>query len=184
MDDDGTGWHDVLVGGWNDRVRERVVERVDDMTAGWRGPLVRTLRDPEEVPARWTEALHRGVLLAIREETGADLELLGSHAAWACYEEVWDELAARWQDGGDLALVPLRAEPRVLEVLHGCPPHVAEAAGADPSTEPATPLWLAGRLRIDLVGLRAALADDRLDAADQLRVETLLRLAQDTRPTP
>lgn len=175
MDDDDTGWNEVLVGGWTEQVRDDVVERVEALTEAWRAPLVRTLRDPHGVPPAWTESLHRAVLVAIQEVTGADLDLLGSHAAWGCYEEVWDTLAAAWEDGGDLPRVPLRAEPRVVSLLEQAPAHVAEAAGADARTRPPTPLWIGGRLHLDVAGLRALLSGPSpLDPPDELRVEALL----------
>lgn len=175
MDDDDTGWNEVLVGGWNRAVRRNVVGRVERMTVGWRGPLVRTLAGREEVPTLWTEALHRAVLHAIEAETGADLDVLGSHAAWGCYEEVWDALARRWADGGDLPTVPLGGEPRVVALIAGSPPVVAEAAGADVSGPEPVPLWLGGRLRVDVEGLREVLATDvPMSPADRLRAETLI----------
>lgn len=175
MDDDDTGWNEILVGGWTDEVRDRVVDRVEELTRGWRAPLVRTLRDPHGVPPPWTESLHRAVLIAIQDVTGADLDLLGSHAAWGCYEEAWDTLAARWEEGGDLPKVPLRAEPRAVALLADAPAHVAEAAGADARATPPVPLWIAGRLHLDAEGLRGLLTGPApLAGADELRVEALL----------
>ena len=175
MDDDDSGWNEILVGGWTEEIRDRAVRRVEDLTVAWRAPLVRTLRDPHGVPPAWTESLHRAVLLAIQEITGADLDLLGSHAAWACYEEVWDALAEVWKDGGDLPRVPLRAEPRAVALLAQAPPHVAEAAGADARVVPAAPLWIGGRLHLDVEGLRSLQRGPQpLSGADDLRVEALL----------
>lgn len=175
MDDDDTGWNEILVGGWTEEVRDQVAARVEDLTVSWRAPLVRTLRDPHGVPPPWTESLHRAVLVAIQEVTGADLDVLGSHAAWGCYEEVWDHLAESWRDGGDLPRVPLRAEPRAVALLADAPPHVAEAAGADARVQPAAPLWIAGRLHLDVEGLRSLLTGPApLSGADELRVEALL----------
>jgi hypothetical protein len=174
VDDDGTGWHEVLVGGWNDEVRRAVVACVERLTVGWRGPLVRTLADEDGVDGDWTEALHRTVLHAITVETGADLDELGSHAAWACYEEVWDALTRRWGEGGDLAVVPLGREPLVTSLIAGLPPGAAAAAGADVRGATPDPLWVAGRLRVDVEGLRDLLARGGLDPATELRVETLL----------
>jgi hypothetical protein len=177
MDDDGSGWNEVLVGGWTPAVRHRCVGRVEVMTRGWRNALIRTLTVPDQVPDRWTEALHRAVLTAIEQETGADLDLLGSHAAWACYEDVWDALARRWRDGGHLPMVPLDREPRVAALIAGSPDHVAEAVGADITGPQPVPLWIAGRLRVDVDGLRALRDGPHpLTPADLLRIETLLDL--------
>jgi hypothetical protein len=174
VDDDGTGWNEVLVGGWSDAVRDAVVARVERLTVGWRGPLVRTLADEEGVDGDWTEALHRTVLHAITAETGADLDDLGSQAAWACYDDVWAALAGRWGDGGELAIVPLGAEPVVSSLVAGLPPEAAAAAGADVRGPIPDPLWVRGRLRVDVEGLQDVLARGGLDPAAELRVETLL----------
>lgn len=153
--DDETGWNDVLVGGWHAGVRDAVVARVEQATFGRRGQLVRTLSDPDAARYAWVEALHARVVLAIREETGADLDALGSQAAWACYEDVWDRLRMRWGRGGRLARVRLGSEPATVRLLAALPVAAAEAAGADVSTEPPDPLWLDGRLLVDVEGLQA-----------------------------
>jgi hypothetical protein len=174
VDDDGTGWHEVLVGGWTDEVRDAVVRRVEVLTVGWRGPLIRVLTDPEGAPGVWTEALHRTVIAAIADETGADLDELGSHAAWACYEEVWQTLGSRWEDGGDLHTVPLGREPMVVTAIAALPAAAAASLGADVSGPVPDPLWVAGRLRVDVAGARALLASGVLPAATEIQLETLL----------
>ena len=157
--DDESGWHDVLVGGWHAGVRDAVVRRVERMATGHRGQLVRTLHDPDAARYAWVEELHRDVVAAIRDETGADLDSLGSQAAWACYEQVWDRLRTRWGRGGPLTRVPLGNEPTVVALLHRLPTGLAEAAGAEVSGHLADPLWVGGRLLVDLDGLRTAAAD-------------------------
>ncbi|GGI07209.1 hypothetical protein [Egicoccus halophilus] len=157
MDDD-SGWNDLLVGGWHAGVRDAVVVRVERASVGHHGELVRTLSDPDGARYAWVESLHRRVLGAIRAETGADLDELGSQAAWACYEDVWERLRVRWGRGGRLARVPLGGEPDVVRLLHSLPPSAAEAAGADISCEPPDPLWLHGRLLVDLEGLAGHVA--------------------------
>jgi hypothetical protein len=174
VDDDGTGWHEVLVGGWTDEVRDAVVRRVEALTVGWRGPLIRVLTDPEGAPGEWTEALHRTVIAGIAAETGADLDELGSHAAWACYEEVWQGLAARWQDGGDLHTVPLGREPLLVAAIVALPAPAAASLGADVRGPVPDPLWVSGRLRVDVTGARALLASGTLAAATEIQLETLL----------
>jgi hypothetical protein len=158
VDDDGTGWNEVLVGGWTAEVRDAVVTRVERASVGRRGRLVRTLADPDRVPAGWVEELHRLVLAAIAVETGADLDALGSQAAWACYDDVWAELTARWAEGGVLRRVPLGGEPAAVRLLQHLPPDVAEHAGAVRREAHCDPLWLRGRLRVDVDGLWAYLA--------------------------
>jgi hypothetical protein len=175
--DDESGWHGVLIELWTPHVRDAVVARVEDATVGRRGVLVRTLASPEEVPEPWTEALHDLVIASIRDETGADLDHLGSQAAWECYEQVWTALAARWADGGALAVVPLGAEPEVDRLIRGLPSALAAEAGADVSGRVPDPLWLGGRLRVDLEGLEsgAARAEDALSAEVRTAVRAIVR---------
>lgn len=176
MSDDDTGWNEVLTGVWGPAVRDAVLTRVEDATVGARCLLVCTLRD--EPPGRegWVEQLHRLVVEAIRQETGADLDELGSQAAWASYEDVWSALTERWRDGGDLATVPLRREVEATECLGHLRGAVAQAAGMDVGVDPPQPLWLHGRLRVDAQGLERLLADAELDAAQELAATRLLRL--------
>ena len=159
--DDESGWNDLLLELWTDDVRDAVVRRIEEAMVGRRGWLVRVFAAPERVRAELTETVHAVVLAAIRDETGADLDVLGSQAAWECYEQVWEQLAERWADGGRTAAVPLGAEPEVVRSLATLPPEAAVCAGADLDAHGYTdPLWVAGRLRIDADGLRAYL---RLD---------------------
>jgi hypothetical protein len=159
--DDESGWNDVLLEVWSEDLRDQVVARIESVTVGRHGWLVRVFSDPEGVAGGLTETVHAIVLAAIRDETGADLEELGSQAAWECYEQVWDHLAGRWADGGRLALVPLGIEPDVVRLIQRLPLEGAVAAAADVSGgQPWDPLWLRGRLRVDVEGLRAYL---RLD---------------------
>jgi hypothetical protein len=158
VDDDGTGWNEMLVGGWTAEVRDAVVARVERASVGRRGRLVRILADPDGVPAAWVEELHRLVLAAIAAETGADLDALGSQAAWACYDHVWAELEERWADGGSLREVPLGGEPAVVRLLRNLPADVAASAGAEVRGSGPDPLWLRGRLLVDIEGLWAYLA--------------------------
>ncbi|MFA9445729.1 hypothetical protein [Egicoccus sp. AB-alg6-2] len=166
--DDESGWNDVLVGGWHAGVRDAVVLRVERATGGRHGQLVRTLADPDGARYAWTESLHALIVAAIRDETGADLDALGSQAAWSCYEQVWDRLALRWGNGGRLCRVPIGAEPDVVRLLEGLPVAAAEAAGADAGTDPPDPLWLRGRLLVDLEGLQQYLAGR--DPHDESRI--------------
>jgi len=159
--DDESGWNDLLLELWTDEVRDAVVRRIEDAMVGRRGWLVRVFAAPERVRAELTETVHAVVLAAIRDETGADLDILGSQAAWECYEQVWEELAGRWADGGRTVPVPLGAEPEVVRSLVGLPAEAAVCAGVDLDADGRTdPLWVAGRLRIDADGLRAYLQLD------------------------
>jgi hypothetical protein len=176
LDDDGSGWNAVLLEVWSGAVRDAVVRRIERATVGRRGWLVRALADPDGSPAGWTETLHALVVAAIRDETGADLDELGSQAAWECYEQVWKELAERWRDGGELVTVPLGVEPDVARLVRELPPEAAASAGADVTRQPPDPLWLAGRLRVDVEGLRAYLRLDggRVPRDVALRIETIM----------
>ncbi len=178
MVDDDTGWDEVLTGVWGPRVRDAVVARVEEATVGARCLLVHTLTEPADPRAGWVEQLHGLVVEAIRAETGADLDGLGSQAAWATYEEVWDALAARWHDGGSLAAVPLRGEVVAVGCMRALSATVAQAAGMDVGVDPPQPLWLDGRLRVDTEGLGRVLAHHDLDAPERLAAERLLELAR------
>jgi hypothetical protein len=159
--DDDTGWNEVLLELWGPSLRDDVITRIETASRGRHGWLVRVFADPDGVAAGLTETVHRLVLAAIRDETGADLEALGSQAAWECYEQVWDGLAERWADGGSLGFAPLGREPELVRLVRQLPLEAAVAAAADVSGAQADPLWLAGRLRIDVIGLHAY---RRLDA--------------------
>ncbi|MFP4149421.1 MAG: hypothetical protein ACLFV0_08020 [Nitriliruptoraceae bacterium] len=174
--DDTTGWDEILRRTWSQRVRDLVVARIEEATIARRGWLVRVLTQPESVRPALTETVHAVVLAAIRDETGADLDELGSQAAWECYEEVWDELAARWADGGPLPAVPLGREVVVVRALRRLPIEAAVAAGADVTDAGLEPLWIRGRLRLDVEGLRAYVALDggRVPAAVAADIEVLL----------
>ena len=176
MDDDGSGWHHVLVGLWSDGLRDAVVDRIERSCVGRLGWLARVFAAPEGASGPLTETVHALVLAAIRDETGADLEDLGSQAAWECYEEVWTALASRWHDGGTLAYVTLGAESAVVRDLQALPGEAAAAAAADVSGTVAQPLWLRGRLRIDAQGLRQHLEIDGGVAPREVRrlVERIL----------
>ncbi|MFU8841298.1 MAG: hypothetical protein ACNA8R_11340 [Nitriliruptoraceae bacterium] len=174
--DDTTGWDEVLRASWSDHVRDLVVARIEEATVARRGWLVRVVADPDRVRPALTELVHALVLAAIRDETGADLEELGSQAAWECYEEVWRELERRWVRGGTLATVPLGHEVEVVRALHRLPAEAAVAAGADVTSTGTEPLCTAGRLRLDVEGLLAyrALDGGRLPTAVAADVRLLL----------
>lgn len=173
MDDD-TGWDAILVDGWGPLVRHAVVERVERATVGARGTLVRALADPEHARFAWTEWLHERVVDAIHHETGANLDRLGSQAAWACYEDSWDALVCRWRDGGSTVEVRADAEERVLRLLAAAPPWLAERAGADIGTFPPEPLVVGGRVRLDVEGVAGCLRRDDLDRRTSVIASALL----------
>jgi hypothetical protein len=181
--DDETGWNDVLLDMWTDAVRDAVVARIERATVGRRGWLVRVFADPEHCRPEYTETVHALVLAAIRDETGADLDALGSQAAWESYEQVWAALEARWADGGTLGVVALGAEPAVARAIGTLPVEAAAHLAADVSGAVPDPLWLGGRLRIDREGLAAyqRLDGGRLPAAVAAALEAIARL---TEPAP
>lgn len=174
--DDETGWNDVLLRLWTEQVRDQVVARIERACVGRRGWLVRVFAGAESAPPGLTETVHAIVLAAIRDETGADLDELGSQAAWECYAQVWDLLERRWADGGPLAIVPIGAEPEVSRLVAGLPVEAAVCAAADVSGPHPDPLWTHGRLRVDTEGLRAYLALDggRAPADVHAAVTTIL----------
>jgi hypothetical protein len=181
VDDDGSGWNEVLVGGWTAEVRDAVVARIERATVGRRGRLVRILASPDTAPARSVEQLHAMVVAAIAAETGADLDALGSQAAWACYDDVWAELVARWADGGTLRVIQLGAEPAVVRLVRHLPAEAALHAGAELVGGVPDPLWLGGRLRVDLDGLWAYLAthEGELDSRSRRAIDLVIERCRD-----
>ncbi len=176
--DDDTGWTAILLDSWGPLVRDAVVAKVEAATVGHRGPLVRTLHAPDDARYVHEQQLHELVLLAIRAETGADLEELGSQAAWACYDDVWMALADRWADGGSLAYVPDHEAVRAARLLAKLSSAGAEAAAADIAHVPARFLELDGRARVDVEGLWAHVAGNDVDRRERAVVEELVTLAQ------
>jgi hypothetical protein len=176
--DDDTGWDEILTGLWGPRVRDAVVTRVEETTVGARCLLVHTLGDTDGPREGWIEQLHQLIVDAIRAETGADLDDLGSQAAWATYEEVWEALTRRWRNGGDLAVVPLRREVAATACLRRLTPVAAQAAGMDVGVDPPQPLWIGGRLRVDLCGLDRVLRDEGLTGPERVAAERLVELVR------
>lgn len=181
--DDESGWEQVLLGMWSARVRSAVVDRIERATVGRRGLLVRTLGRPDRARFAWTEELHELVLRSIREETGADLDELGSQAAWACYDEVWNVLAQRWATGERLARIHPDDEPAAEVLLRQLPVRVAACAGADTGTHPVEALRLDGRMLLDVEGLLAVIArdDGALTTLDRRRIDALIARAHPQR---
>lgn len=179
--DDDTGWTDILLEHWGEDVRNKVVKEIERQSVGLRGVLVRALRDDpaDSNHASSVEQLHAAVVAGIQHETGADLDHLGSQAAWACYEEVWVELAARWADGGDLAPVSPARAPRVLQLLRGLTTTGAQWAGADIGHHPVEPLRVGDIIRIDLDGLFAYLAMG--DKVSDIEAQVAKRLIAEVR---
>lgn len=178
--DDDSGWTEILVDGWGPLVRAAVVDRVERGLVGRRGVLVRALT--EEVAsaghAACVEEVHARVVEAIRQETGADLDELGSQAAWACYDEVWGQLQSRWLAGGTTVVVAAADEVEVVALVRSLSPAAAQHAGADIGTVPWVPMRCGGRLHVDLEGLFAYLARDtgEVTAADRALVDRLVLL--------
>lgn len=180
--DDDTGWTEILVDGWGPFVRIAVVERVERGLVGRRGVLVRALT--EEVAstghAACVEEVHERIVQAIREETGADLDELGSQAAWACYDEVWGLLQARWLDGGATTAVTPECEAEVIALVRSMTPAGAQHAGADVGSLPYALMRRGGRLHVDLEGLFAYVARDTGEVTDTDRaiVDRLVALVR------
>lgn len=128
--DDESGWNEILLATWGPHVRRAVCERVERSFSRARGVLALTARDPDAAPAHATERVHAAVVTAIAEETGADLDGLGSQAAWATYDEVWLELGRRSDELDRFEPVSRDAVAEVRVLLGGLPPVVVEHAGA------------------------------------------------------
>lgn len=178
MDDEAT-WSLILTDEWGPLVLDAVVRRIEDATRGNRALLVHTVVDPDRVPPLWVEHLHDVVLDAIRVETGADLDELGSQASWAVYEHTWDALRERWSAGGRLVPVPPGHDDRVEDLLAALPVGVARLAGADTRSIPARALRIDGVAFVDAEGLFAWIAEAdpaAPDAAARPEVDALIDL--------
>jgi hypothetical protein len=178
MTDDDTGWTEILVDGWGPLVRAAVVARVEEAFIGRRGVLVRALGDDPDVGghAACIEEVHDRIIDAIRAETGADLDHLGSQAAWACYDEVWGALQVRWLRVGRLAPVLPHVEVEVVTLVRALTPTAAEHAGADIGALPYAPLRVADRPHVDVDGLLRYLGSGSAASSDRLLIERLLHL--------
>lgn len=182
--DDDSGWTEVLVDGWGPLVRAAVVDRVERSMVGRRGVLVRALTEESASAghAACVEEVHARILVAVREETGADLDELGSQAAWACYDEVWGQLQRTWATGGPTVAVAPAVEGEVVRLLQALSPAGAQHGGADVGTDPYTPLRCGGVVRLDVEGLFAFVARDtgEVTAADRTLVDRLVLLVRGT----
>lgn len=177
--DDESGWSLILTDGWGPLVLDAVVRRIEAEMLGDRARLVRAVVDPDSANANDIEHVHRVVLDAIEVETGANLEELGSQAAWACYEATWDHLGSRWADGGRLVTIAPEHTATILSIVARLPVAVAHAAGADTSTIPARPTIIDGVLRLDAEGLFAWIATAAsADPTVRRDVDQLLALAR------
>ena len=180
--DDDSGWTEILVEGWGPLVRAAVVDRVERGLVGRRGVLVRALAEEAASAgqAACVEEVHARIVEAVREETGADLDELGSQAAWACYDEVWGQLQARWAVGGRTVAVSPAVEPEVVMLLRALSPAAAQHAGADIGVVPHAPMRCGSRVHVDLEGLFAYLARDtgEVTAADRSLIDRVVALVR------
>ena len=178
--DDESGWNEILVDGWGPLVRAAVCDRVEDALATSRGVLGRTVLDPDHAERAWVERVHAEVLAAIEVETGARLDDLGSQSAWATYDDVWGELARRWDDGRGLEPVADDRVPTVVGLLAGLPPEAVLLAGATRRADGVVELVHAGgRHRLDVEGLFRWLAtDERADTTARERARAVVAAAR------
>lgn len=165
--DDESGWNAILVEGWGDLVRAAVCDRVDDAHVHARGVLAVAVATPDDAPPEAVERVHRAVIAAIAAETGANLDELGSQAAWATYDDVWAELGRRWADGGGLERIDQEVVPEVARLLAGLPRAAIEHAGALVDGLGARVLRLEDGAYLDVAGLFRWLASDDADDPDQ-----------------
>ena len=174
MDDD-TAWTEILVDGWGPLVRSAVADRVEEDFAAERGTLAAAVLDPDDAPAEAVEAVHGRIVAAIGVETGADLDELGSQAAWATYEDTWAELARRLRSlPGMRPLTDAQLEP-VRRILASLPADAALAAGAAAGTREPARRGDDRRPAVDVPGLYRWLAtEEGAGEADRDRVRALL----------
>lgn len=160
--DDETGWNEILVEGWGPLVRAAVCHRVVDVFRTRLGLLAATAATPDDAPADWVEDVHVAVVQGIRTETGADIEELGSQAAWATYDEVWQVLPRAVAAVEDLVPVPEARVGQVQALVAELPLDAALLAGAVPWPDgPTLPVVVDGRPRVNLEGLFRWLATEQ-----------------------
>lgn len=180
FDDDG--WTQILVDGWGPLVRAAVVERVERALVGRRGILCRAVTDEvaSDGHAACVEQVHEHIVAAIRVETGADIDALGSQAAWACYDEVWGQLQRRWAEGGSTVPVDPAVTEEVTALVRSLSPAAAQHAGADIGVVPFRLMSVGGRTRVDVDGLFAHLAIDlgEVTSADRMLIDRLIELVR------
>lgn len=181
--DDESGWHEILVDGWGPHVREAVCDEVERTFRASRGVLAATVSAPDDAPAHLVERVHGAVLAGIALETGADLDALGSQAAWATYDDVWAELGRRAEELEHFEQVHGASPAALRQLLAALPPAVAEAAGAYHRDDGSIALCARdGHVVLDVEGVHRWLAtDDTADAAVRQRARDLVELAR--RPT-
>lgn len=177
--DDESGWHAILVEGWGDLVRAAVCDRVDAALATARGVLALAAATPDDAPATAVERVHHAVVDAIAAETGANLDELGSQAAWATYDDVWAELGRRWEAGGTMEHLPATAEAEVVLLLARLPVAAIEHAGAVLDGPHVRLLRTNGSARLDVEGVYRWLATDtEADDAARARARHVIEVAR------
>ena len=178
MDDD-SGWNAVLVEGWDDDVRAAVCDRVDAAFRHARGVLAIAATEPDAAPADAVERVHTAIVTAIAAETGANLDELGSQAAWATYDDVWAELGRRWADGPGLERTRPAAEAEVVRLLTGLPRVAVEHAGAMVDDGSVRLLRTPDGARLDVDGIFRWLAtDDHAPDAVRARARAVVAAAR------
>ncbi len=176
--DDESGWNAILVEGWGELVRAAVCDRVEDAMQAARGVLAVAVAMPDDAPAPAVERVHAAIVAAIAVETGADLDELGSQAAWATYDDVWAELGRRWADGGDMEVVPAAAVDDVRSLLAGLPRGAIEHAGAVVDGMGTQLLLTDAGPRLDVEGLFRWLATEDADEELRGRARRVIALAR------
>ena len=166
--DDESGWNAILVEGWSDHVRAAVCSRVEDAMTDARGVLAVAVAMPDDAPPDAVERVHDAIVAAIADETGADLDELGSQAAWATYDDVWAELGRRWDDGGGMEAIDPTVEAEVARLLAGLPRRAIELAGGVVDGLDVRMLHTTDGPRLDVEGVFRWLASDAADD-DELR---------------
>ena len=109
------------------------------------------------------ERVHEAIIAAIRAETGANLDELGSQAAWATYDDVWAELGRRWADGGGMEVVDDRVVGEVQRRLALLPRSAIEHAGAIVDGLAVRLVRIDDVARLDVDGIFRWLAGDEAD---------------------
>lgn len=170
----------LLQEAWTPTLAEQIADRV--VQPGDRGYLIRAVQvdASEELQVMvWED-----IADALAEQTGVDADDTHSGMADQAINHVWEILAARWQDGGTLAVIAQEDEEAATRAVRRLSMKAAEWAGCDVGQDPPAPLYAGGHLRLDTEGFEYYLETFQpygISAEEHAAIQQLLALA---RPAP
>lgn len=140
---------ELLRSTWSPMVEGAVADRVD--RPGNRGHVVRGILPDASQAA--TDFLFEEIADALAHETGVDIDYARTETAYRAIDDVMALLTHRWRTGGSLSRVGEDEAAAATQALRRLEMKAAEWAGCDVSQQPYEPLYLNGRLLVDVSGL-------------------------------